>query len=79
LNAETISLDKAPLGTVSRVTALGRGEALRRMLDLGLVEGASIEPLFKSPSGGTMAYFIRGAVIALRSDVAAKVLVKMEK
>lgn len=79
MNEKTITLDKAPLRTVSRVTALGRGESLRRMLDLGLVEGASIEPLFESPSGGTTAYFIRGAVIALRSDVAAKVLVKMEK
>lgn len=79
MNAEIVSLDKVPIGAVSRVKALGRGEALRRMLDLGLVEGAAIEPLFVSPAGGTKAYFIRGAVIALRPDVASKVLVNVKQ
>ena len=45
------------------------------MLDLGVVGGTEIEPLYKSPSGNPVAYRIRGAVIALRSDVSDKILV----
>jgi ferrous iron transport protein A len=45
------------------------------MLDLGLIQGTEIEPLYKSPSGNPIAYQIRGAVIALRSDVSDKILV----
>jgi ferrous iron transport protein A len=33
--------------------------------------------LYKSPSGNPVAYLIRGAVIALRSDVSEKIIVLM--
>ncbi len=46
------------------------------MLDLGLVNGTPVEALQKSPSGDPTAYFIRGAVIALRSEDAGKILVE---
>jgi len=35
-----------------------------------------VEALQKSPSGDPTAYFIRGAVIALRSEDAGKILVE---
>lgn len=46
------------------------------MLDLGLVQGTTIEALQKSPSGDPVAYFIRGAVIALRQEDAQKVMIE---
>jgi ferrous iron transport protein A len=45
------------------------------MLDLGIIDGTEIEPLYKSPSGNPIAYLIRGAVIALRSDVSCGIMV----
>ena len=48
----------------------------RRMLDLGLVQGTTVEALQKSPSGNPVAYFIRGAVIALREIDAKNVRVR---
>jgi ferrous iron transport protein A len=51
------------------------GTARRRMLDLGLICGTEIEPLYQSPFGSPVAYLIRGAVIALRSDVSSMILV----
>ncbi len=39
-----------------------------RLCDLGIIEGASIIPLFKSPFGEPTAYKVLGAVIALRSE-----------
>jgi len=49
----------------------------RRLLDLGIIDGTEIEPLYRSPSGNPVAYLIRGAVIALRSDVSKNILVSV--
>ena len=40
------------------------------------VQGTTIEALQKSPSGDPVAYFIRGAVIALRQEDAQKVMIE---
>lgn len=73
-----ITLDKLPLGKAANVKSLiSQGQARRRMLDLGIVDGTKIEPLYKSPSGNPVAYLIRGAVIALRSDVSNKIIVSI--
>lgn len=73
-----ITLDKLPLGKAASVKSLiSQGQARRRMLDLGIVDGTKIEPLYKSPSGNPVAYLIRGAVIALRSDVSNKIIVSI--
>jgi ferrous iron transport protein A len=72
-----IPLDKLPVGRsgkVRKITALGN--ARRRMLDLGMIYDTTIESLRKSPAGDPVAYQIRGAVIALRSEEASKVLVE---
>lgn len=61
-----MSLDIKPLNTlplgkkavVSDLTAIGTER--RRMLDLGLVKGASVKALHKSPTGDPTAYFIMG-------------------
>ena len=54
---------------------LPSGSLRRRLLDIGLVEGTNVECLQKSPAGDPVAYLIRGAVIALRSEDASTVLV----
>ena len=48
---------------------------LRRMLDLGIVRGAQIKALHKSPTGNLTAYFIKGTVIALRDSDAKNIFV----
>lgn len=78
LNSTEIPLNLLPVGKRASVTALiSDGCDRRRMLDLGVINGTEIEPLYKSPSGNPVAYLIRGAVIALRTDVAGKILVTM--
>ena len=52
------------------------GSMRRRLLDLGLVEGTQVRCLQKSPAGDPIAYDIRGAVIALRSDDSKFVIVE---
>jgi len=48
----------------------------RRMLDLGIVPGTAIEAFMESPFGGITAYFIRGALIAIRHEDAENIIVE---
>ncbi len=76
MNHKELPLSDIQVGQRASVSALmSDGADRRRMLDLGLVSGTQIEPLYKSPSGSPVAYLIRGAVIALRSDVSDKIMV----
>ena len=73
MNDNTFPLSYLPLGRKARVKALTSvGNTRRRMLDLGIIYDTEVEALQKSPSGDPVAYYIRGAVIALRSDEAPK-------
>ncbi len=48
----------------------------RRFLDIGLVENTRVKCVGKSPLGDPSAYFIRGAVVAIRDVDASTVLVE---
>ncbi len=72
-----IPLVRLKAGGKAKVLSLqADGAVRRRMLDLGLIEGTQVVSLYRSPSGNPMAYMIRGAVIALRADVAKSILVE---
>lgn len=51
------------------------GTIRRRLQDLGMIEGTRISCVQKSPFGDPVAYVVRGAVIALRSEDAHNILV----
>jgi ferrous iron transport protein A len=73
-----IPLHRLPIGCTGRVKELrAKDNARRRMLDLGLISDTVVEALFQSPSGDPIAYQFRGAVIALRSEEAANIMVEM--
>ena len=54
---------------------LSTGSMRQRLQDLGIIEGACISCVQKSPFGDPVAYEIRGAVIALRAEDAGNILV----
>lgn len=77
MNNHIIPLNSLPLGKKCKVKTLtSDGSIRRRLLDLGLICDTEIESLQQSPSGDPVAYLIRGAVIALRSEEASKILVE---
>lgn len=45
----------------------------RRLMDIGMVEGTIVECALKSPFNDPIAYFIRGALIAIRQEDTDKV------
>ena len=63
-------------GQRARVASLlNEGSMRRRLQDIGLIEGTVVECVQKSPSGDPVAYLIRGALIALRSEDSSNILV----
>ncbi len=79
MSEKYIFLNNLPIGQKARVKKLtADGTVRRRMLDLGLILDTVVEALLKSPAGDPVAYEIRGAVIALRSEEAKKILVAIE-
>lgn len=52
------------------------GSMRRRLLDIGLVRDTEVECLGSSPAGDPSAYLIRGAVIAIRSEDCAGIMVR---
>lgn len=77
---DDILLSDAPTGQKCTVKKLsGRGAMKNRLMDLGLIEGSFITPLFDSIFKNPRAYNIRGAVIALRREDTDLILVKTEK
>ncbi len=77
MDNQYIPLSLLPIGKKAKVKTLtSDGITRRRMLDLGLISDTIVEALQKSPSGDPTAYQIRGAVIALRSDEANKIMVE---
>ncbi len=64
-----MNLNNLPIGAKAKVKMLTATDSMRRrLLDIGLINGTVVECLGRSPQGDPSAYFIRGAVIAIRSE-----------
>lgn len=69
-------LSELPVGTIAEVRALlGGGMTHMRLLDLGIVPGTRLQVVRRSPLGDPTAFLVRGALIALRRQDAATILV----
>lgn len=74
---KNIPLSSLPIGEKAVVSETNYNNTeTRRMLDLGIIEGTPITPLYKSPFGNPIAYSIRGGIFALRNETAKKIFVK---
>lgn len=67
-------IDAGQGGTIALLT--GEDAMTRRLADMGFTEGTSVGCLYKSPAGDPAAYLVRGTVIALRREDAARVEVR---
>ena len=75
MNDKLVTLNRLPIGKKGRIFSIETtGSQRRRMQDLGLSGGTTVEALHQSPSGDPVAYFVRGTVIALRSEDAKKII-----
>lgn len=64
-----MNLSELPLNKVGIIDNLNCNKNIRRrLLDLGLIKGSKITPIFKSPSNDPVAYEIRNTLIAIRKE-----------
>ena len=74
---QILCLNEIRPGEKARVRELrNQGSMRRRLLDLGLIEDTEVECVGRSPAGDPSAFYIRGAVIAIRSEDGAGILVE---
>ncbi len=67
-------LSDLPAGRSADVAQMDApGPMGRRLLDIGFTESTRVQCLYAAPSGEPRAYLVRGAVIALRREDAARV------
>ncbi|MDR1536791.1 MAG: ferrous iron transport protein A [Clostridiales bacterium] len=77
MNEKSVALKSISIGDKVKVKRLlASGGIRRRLQDIGVIEGTEIECLHKSPSGDPIAYMIRGAVMALRSEESSQIIVE---
>ena len=73
---QNITLNKVNLNTYAKVVDINCGGIdRRRFLDLGIIKGTKIKPIFRSPFGDPTAYEIRKSIIALREEDSEKIKV----
>ena len=73
---QNITLNKVNLNTYAKVINVNcNGFDKRRFLDLGIITGTKIKPIFRSPLGDPTAYEIRKSIIALRKEDSEKIIV----
>ena len=70
------SLNNINPGENARIGQILMGGSMRRrLLDIGLTPDTYVECVGKSPGGDPKAFLIRGAVIAIRSEDCADMLI----
>lgn len=76
----TMTLDRLQSGqfaTIRRIT--GTGLVRRRLMDMGLVRGISIEMVRAAPMGDPVEYLVRGYHLSLRKSEAALVEIELSE
>ncbi|MEN8185669.1 MAG: iron dependent repressor, metal binding and dimerization domain protein [Bacteroidota bacterium] len=73
------SLKENEKGEIISISKECRGEARRRLLDLGFVKGSEVSIDLMGPLQNPRGYKIKGTTIALRNEQASNILIKKEK
>lgn len=77
MKGKECTLTQLNVGESAEVISLSSGILSRnRLLDLGLVPQTVVEAIRCSPTGDPVAYKIKGAVIALRSEESCGITVR---
>lgn len=74
-----MTLDQLKDGQPATIRRLnGQGALRRRLMDMGLVKGSTIERIKAAPMGDPVEYLIRGYHLSLRSSEAQLVEIEID-
>lgn len=78
MSVAEFELTRLPMGRLAEVIGIkAEGLIRNRLLDLGVVPQAMVQAIRRSPAGDPVAYKIRGAIIALRSEESRQITVRL--
>lgn len=73
-----VNLDVLKPDERGRIVGMSLAERARQKLqDMGFMEGSLVECVYRSPFGDPTAYFIKGALIAVRSEEARHIQIEI--
>lgn len=73
-----INMNLLPVGAKGVVQKMDAGGHIRRRFqDMGLVEGTTVKCVGRSPLGDPSAYFIKGAIIAIRAEDCENIIISI--
>lgn len=76
---ETVSLNQLKPGEKGRITGMALEERIgQKLADMGFQQGRPVECAYRSPWGDPAAYYVMGALVAIRGGEAEKIQVEME-
>lgn len=79
MNSNIIPLSKLPINQRGIIVELNCNSSIkRRLLDLGLVPGTYITPVFTSPFGEPTAFEFRSTIISIRTEDSYFIKVKKD-
>ncbi|NMB06802.1 MAG: ferrous iron transport protein A [Tissierellia bacterium] len=71
------SLDSMPVGKKCKVKEISKNTSIKkRLLDMGVVPGVTVEIMGKAPLGDPIEVLLRGYKLTLRKEEAANIFVE---
>ena len=78
MNSTIITLDQLPINQTGIILDLNCNHSIKkRLLDLGLIPGTSITPVFTSPFGEPTAFEFRNTIVSIRNNDTSHIFVKV--
>lgn len=75
-----MTLNLLEIGQVAKVKKVTKSSELyQRFLDIGIMEGSTIECVLKSPWNNPKAYRVKGTTIAIRNEDASAIEILVEE
>lgn len=79
MGRETVSLDLLKPGEKGWIAGMSLEEEIgRKLTDMGFQRGRLVECAYRSPWGDPTAYYVMGALVAIRRGEAGKIQVEIE-
>lgn len=79
-SSEVLTLRNVPVGSSVRVTAVnGESQISRRLMEMGVIPGVSVEVIKTAPFGDPIEVRLRGYSLAMRKNEADSIEVSFSK
>lgn len=77
MSIQTVNLTNLPIGEDAKVTAVhGDSQTTKRLMEMGVVPGASVRMIKSAPFGDPLEVRVRGYNLAMRKSEADQIIVQ---